>query len=141
MLQTIMPHPTTVYNDNMACVCWSKSTTPKGLRHVQMRENAIRESIASDFASIKHIEGKINLADLFTKEDKDVNHFVTVRNHIMGSHTWEMAQPQLINRRIMIDAEPVSIVSVTEAQSPGLARGVLSWDLEAGPSASQLTIT
>lgn len=133
MLQEVMPHPTTIYNDYMACVCWSKSTTTKGLHHVQMRENVIGESVAKDFASIKHIEGIINLVDLFTKEDKDANHFATVCNHIMRSHVWEMAQSQPINRRIMLEAEPVFNVPITDAHSPGTARGLLSWNLEAAP--------
>jgi deoxyuridine 5'-triphosphate nucleotidohydrolase len=79
----IMQPPTMVYNDNSACVCWSKATTTKGLRHIQMRENAIREAVASDFISVRHIEGKVNLADMFTKEDRDTEHFIQVRDLIM----------------------------------------------------------
>jgi len=55
-----------IYIDNRACVQWSKRTTTKGLRHIQMRENRIRENIASKFFSIHHINGKINIADIFT---------------------------------------------------------------------------
>jgi len=62
-----MPSVNTVYNDNMACVNWSKCTTTKGLRHIQMRENRIRKSIQSNFVAIKHIDGKTNLADIFTE--------------------------------------------------------------------------
>ena len=78
-----MPLVNTVYNDNMACVNWSKCTTTKGLRHIQMRENRIRESIQSNFVAIKHIDGKTNLADIFTKEMKDISHFVLLRDLIM----------------------------------------------------------
>jgi len=63
-----MPSVNTIYNDNMACVNWSKCSTTKGLRHIQMKENQVRESIASNFVSIWHIDGKINIADIFTKE-------------------------------------------------------------------------
>ena len=38
--------PVSIWNDNNACVCWSKNTTTKGLRHVQIRENAVRESVS-----------------------------------------------------------------------------------------------
>ena len=73
-------------------------------------------------------------AEQSTKEDKDINHFLTVRTHIMGSHTWDTATQLIIsNRRIMLDGDPVSRVFVLDAQSPGTARGVLSWDSEAGP--------
>ncbi len=80
-----MPSKTKVYNDNEACVCWSHNMTTKGLRHIQIRENAVRESIQSDLIDVLHIAGKINLADLFTKEDKDAAHFIAIRDIIMTS--------------------------------------------------------
>jgi len=43
------------------------------------------ENISSAFVKIVHIDGKINLADFFTKEMKDINHFVTLRNLMMCS--------------------------------------------------------
>ena len=86
LIDEIMPKPTTLYNDNNACVCWSKSTTTKGLRHIQMRENAIREAVLNDFVSIQHIAGAINLADIFTKEDKDISHFQRTRDILMSEH-------------------------------------------------------
>jgi hypothetical protein len=71
-VRDIMPGTNVIYNDNQACMNWSHSGTTKGLRHIQMKENHVRENIASDFISIEHAEGKINLADIFTKEMKDV---------------------------------------------------------------------
>jgi len=50
-----------------------------------MKENRVRENISSAFVKIVHIDGKINLADFFTKEMKDINHFVTLRNLMMCS--------------------------------------------------------
>jgi hypothetical protein len=81
--EEIMKSPTAVYNDNAACVNWSKSKTTKGLRHIQMRENAVRENVEKDFITVRHISGKYNLADLFTKEDKDPEHFIRLRNFIL----------------------------------------------------------
>jgi hypothetical protein len=52
----------------------------KGLRHIQMKENRVRENIQSQFIKICHVNGKINLADLFTKEMKDTGHFVELRD-------------------------------------------------------------
>jgi len=75
-----MPTTTTIYNDNNACVNWSKRSTTKGLRHIQMRENHIRENIENHFISVQHVGGKVNLADLFTKEMKDTTHFVELRD-------------------------------------------------------------
>lgn len=82
--KTLMPSPTKVYNDNAACVAWSKNTTTKGLRHVQIRENAVRESVQNNFAEILHVAGKVNLSDLFTKEDKDDTHFVQLRDLLLS---------------------------------------------------------
>ena len=79
-----MPTPTTIYNDNAASIQWASNMTTKGLRHLQIRENAVRESISNKFLRLKHIEGKVNLADLFTKEDRDTKHFITIRDLIMS---------------------------------------------------------
>jgi hypothetical protein len=80
-----MPGVNVIYNDNQACVNWSKSTTSKGLRHIQMRENHVRENIAKEFVCIQHIDGKLNLADIFTKEMKDTAHFVALHDLLMCS--------------------------------------------------------
>ena len=74
--------PIRILNDNNACVCWSKSTTTKGLRHMSIRENAIRESVSDKTVTIAHIEGKINLADIFTKQHKDKQTFLQIRDQI-----------------------------------------------------------
>jgi hypothetical protein len=79
----IMPLPTTIYNDNFACVHWSHNLTTKGLRHIQIRENAVRESYQSGFLEVAHISGKKNLSDMFTKEDKDTAHFLEICNIVM----------------------------------------------------------
>jgi hypothetical protein len=49
-------------------VNWSKKATTKGLGDIQMRENRVRENVQSGFVKICLVNGKINLADLFTKE-------------------------------------------------------------------------
>ena len=74
------PTTTTVYNDNAACIKWSKNMTTRGLRYIQIRENAVREAVQSKFIELKHIDGKINPADLFTKEDRDTAHFLAIRD-------------------------------------------------------------
>jgi hypothetical protein len=78
-----MPDTNVIYNDNQACVNWSKLCTSKGLHHIQMKENHVQENIVSKFFSIRHVEGKLNLADIFTKEMKDTSHFVTLRDLFM----------------------------------------------------------
>ena len=55
----------------------------KGLRHIQIHKNAIREAIAANIIQVKHIAGSVNLADLFTKEDKDAQQFISLRDQLM----------------------------------------------------------
>jgi len=86
--QIFMPGTTIIFNDNSACVNWSKRCTTKGLRHIQMRENHVRENVENKFVTIQHIGGKLNLADLFTKEMKDVTHFVELRDLMMKSRSF-----------------------------------------------------
>jgi hypothetical protein len=80
-----MSGPTTIFNDNKACVDWSKLTTTKGLRHIQMRENLVRENVEKHLVTVAHVGGKVNMADLFTKEMKDTGHFVELHDLMMRS--------------------------------------------------------
>ena len=74
----LLPDPTPVYNDNEACIAWAHNMTTKGLRHIQICKNAVFESVENRFASIKHIAGAINIAVLFTEEDKDDKYFIAI---------------------------------------------------------------
>jgi len=47
-----MPDTNVIYNDNCACIQWAKKATSKGLRHIQMRENRVRENVTSKFIDI-----------------------------------------------------------------------------------------
>jgi hypothetical protein len=78
-----MPTTNIIYNDNKACVDWFRKCTTKGLRHIQMKENRVRENIASEFVTITHVDGKLNIADIFTKEMKDTSHFVELHDLFM----------------------------------------------------------
>jgi hypothetical protein len=57
--------------------------TTKGLQHIQIRENAVRENVENNFILVEHVEGKRNLSDLFTKEYKDASHFIHIRDFII----------------------------------------------------------
>ena len=78
-----MPGSTKLYNDNQACFLWSEAMTTKGLRHIQIRKNGVREMVQQNEISILHVNGKNNLADIFTKEDKDIQHFCEIRDKIL----------------------------------------------------------
>ena len=59
-----------------------KSTTIKGFRHATIFDNTIREAICEKLIHIKHKQGESNLEDIFTKEHKDIQHFLTINDHI-----------------------------------------------------------
>ena len=80
---TAMSHTSIcVLNDNNACVCWSKSRTTKDLRHITIRENAVRESVQNNTISVHYIIGSYNIADIFTKELKDTFLFLEIQDVI-----------------------------------------------------------
>jgi hypothetical protein len=78
-----MPSTNIIYNDNRASVNWSKSCTSKGLWHIQMKENRVRENIESNFIAMSHIDGRLNIADIFAK---DIGHFLLLCDLFMCSH-------------------------------------------------------
>jgi len=77
--------PVTIFNDNSACVQWSHNMTTKGLRYIQMRENAVRESVQNRTIEVQHVGGKKNPSDIFTKEDRDVTHFQECRDALCST--------------------------------------------------------
>ena len=81
---TYFPTKLPIYNDNNACVLWSKGKTTKGLRHIQMRENAIRELQANGFIDVQHIGGAMNSSDMYTNEGKDIAHYIEYRDATMA---------------------------------------------------------
>jgi hypothetical protein len=46
-----------------------------------MRENHVRENVERHFVTINHVGGKVNLADLFTKEMEDTGQFVILLSY------------------------------------------------------------
>lgn len=46
---------------------------------MQIRENAVREN---DNISVEHVEGNINPADIFSKEDKNQTHYTHIRDNL-----------------------------------------------------------
>ena len=85
LFKTFTDGPITIYNDNQASVQWSHNMTTKGLRYIQIRENAVREQVQKNFIQVKHIGGLHNSSDIFTKEDKNISHYLLCRSSIMRS--------------------------------------------------------
>ena len=76
--------PTVLYNDNEACVKWSYNMTSKAARHIELRDNSIREWVQDKTLDVKHVAGKVNPADIFTKEMRNGAHFRRHRDSFMS---------------------------------------------------------
>ena len=69
------------------------------------------------FIETKHCEGKYNLSDMFTKEDKDIQHYITSRDHIMSDHIPEFEYEKNIivaKRAISVSYASTSLLYVSE---------------------------
>ncbi len=55
---------TKLHNDNQGCADWCKTTTTSGMKHIDLRSNAVRESMHLGDISIHHIPGVINCAEV-----------------------------------------------------------------------------
>ena len=74
---------TSIYNDNEGAVAWSHNLTTKDMRHVSLRENYVREGVQDKTVDVLYVPGKINPADIFTKEMKDGATFRRLRDSFM----------------------------------------------------------
>ena len=71
------------WNDNRNCVDWACGIIPKAVCHVNIRDAYVRSSVWDCEIQVKHIIGKLNPADLFTKEIRDNLHFRTLRDLVV----------------------------------------------------------
>jgi hypothetical protein len=66
---------TPLYNDNDACVKWCHNMTTKGNSHIKNWENSVHEWVAYGTLTVSHVNGKTNIADIFTKEMRNSANF------------------------------------------------------------------
>ena len=78
---TLAPSP--LYNDNAACIQWSHNMTSKKIRHMELQENLVREWVQDKVLNVLHVQGRVNPADIFTKEMRDGAHFRWLRDSFM----------------------------------------------------------
>jgi hypothetical protein len=72
--------PILLYNHNDDCVRWSYNMTSKAAHHIELWENSVREWVQNKTINVQHVSGKINSADIFTKEMRDGAHFRHLRD-------------------------------------------------------------
>jgi hypothetical protein len=78
-----MVAPSPLYNDNAACIQWAHNMTSKKIRHMELRENAVREWVHDGTITLRHVKGRVNPADIFTKEMHDGAHVWRLRDSFM----------------------------------------------------------
>ena len=74
--------PTPTLNGNRGAIGWIESgcRPSKKLRHENLAELGIAEAKQHNEVSFYWIPGKTNPADIFTKEDNDVQHYCSLRD-------------------------------------------------------------
>ncbi len=76
--------PTLLFNNNDACVRWLHNMTSKAAWHIELRENSICEWVHDKILDVLHVAGKLNPADIFTKEMRNGTHFCHLRDSFMS---------------------------------------------------------
>ncbi len=57
--------------------------TSKASHHIELQENSIRKWVQNKTLKVIHVAGKLNPADIFSKEMKDGAHFHCLRDSFM----------------------------------------------------------
>ena len=91
--------PTRMWNDNQGAVNWSAGHSNRKMRHLNMRENLIRENgaLGTNAVTVSHVPGKTNFADNFTKEQKCISTFTESRDSytcsLADGGCWKVSVP------------------------------------------------
>ena len=62
-----LQHTVEIKKDNKGAIQWSKGTTTKKMRWVDLWENLVRENVINQNVKVSHNPGKVNLSGIFTK--------------------------------------------------------------------------
>ena len=78
-------HPAPLYNDSNGAVEWSEGVSiSKKMRHLNIRECAVRGAQQNQEITVDTIPGHSNIADLFTKEFKSDSIFKKLVDFILS---------------------------------------------------------
>ncbi len=114
-----------LYNDNESCVKWSHNVTKKQIRHMEMRKNAVREWVQDAFLKVLHVSGRINPADIFTKEMRDGAHFWCLRDSFMCPLS-DFLKQSLLNVHLLRqhdECQPLQLTPLAASSSASFTRG------------------
>ncbi len=114
-----------LYNDNESCVKWSHNMTMKQICHMEMRKNAVCEWVQDDFLKVLHVLGRINPADIFTKEMRDGAQFWRLRDSLMCP-LFDFLQQSLLDvhlSRQHDECQPLQLTPLAASLSASFTRG------------------
>ena len=78
--------PTTIYEDNSACISYSKNNTcHQRTKHIDLRAYDLRDLVRDNTIKLVHVDTKQQLADIMTKAQLK-NTFMMNRDNIFNSH-------------------------------------------------------
>ena len=92
-----MVAPSPLYNDNAACIQWAHYMTSKKIWHIELHENAVREWVHVGILTVLHVKGRVDPADIFTKEMQDGAHFWQLKDSFMCQLSDFLHQSLLVN--------------------------------------------
>ena len=75
--------PSSLYNDNVSCIQWSHNMTSKKIWHMEMQENLVLKWVQDGVLNLLHVKGRVNPADIFTKEMRNGAHFWHLHDSFM----------------------------------------------------------
>ena len=91
---TLAPSP--LYNDNAPCIKWSHNMTSKKIWHMELQENLVWEWVQDKVLNVLHVKGRVNPADIFTKEMRDGAHFRRLRDSFVCRLSLYLQQSLLV---------------------------------------------
>jgi hypothetical protein len=62
--------PTILYNNNCTCVKWLHNLTSKAAHHIKPCKHSVCKWVQDNTLNVVHVAGKVNPANIFTKEMK-----------------------------------------------------------------------
>jgi hypothetical protein len=137
--------PTIVWNYNQGCVDWTKGcSVSKKLRHLNMQELSVRLWQKLGLVEVRHISGKTNIADIFTKKIKDTQHFrnmaFTITTPRLIGH-WNLETGEMINseergvlKGVLRGPNTVRDSTNTLGKSVGFATNIVTSPLAVAPA-------
>jgi hypothetical protein len=120
-----MAEASPLYNDNELRVKWSHNMTMKQICHMKMRKNTVCEWVQDAFLKVLHVLGRINPADVFTKEMRDGAHF----QHLLDSFMCPLSdflQQSLLDVHLLRqhdERQPLQLTPLVASLSASFTRG------------------